>query len=214
MSSVWRNAFPTQSTVTVQPASQTPPPAAGVDQTLYLIARNQNRKLAKTIGMSCLEFVLAIFAIVQGVGQDGLSISGAALFAAIAVSVYAIFLMCCIGCHSCCSPTVITNSDTEAAYQQTNMVPYCDVLMEIPISCSRGNPCIVLLLWAIFLLIIIMLILLLKNVFTPGATVTEGAIIGCVLAVLQLYRIHGDIFEYLVRSSPKNGRVVGGQTFF
>ena len=193
-----------------------------VSEVLELVIQNRNKRKAKDIVVVCLEFILAVGAVVASIESEIKALNDADdvecdtggkcyegdffvasityIIAALTI-LYAVVVSVATFRHAYQLPTHLrTLKAVEEAYAETNSVPLFDGFLEIGISLRLGGGCgYVTGVWTFFGVTVIALICSLA----VGVS-SVGICFAITLAVVQLYRITADLCEYRVHTRLAN----------
>jgi len=178
--------------------------ADAIDGLLTKVLDTKIQRKAKSIIMTCIQFILTNFYLLVSSDEAALNQNeniGIALKVMIGISgAYAIGLAIFVLIHALLlgSHEYETDKDVEAAYEKTNLYPVIDHILEIPLAIKfRGKVWwLVLVIWAVFLAIAVAFVIIVR--FQPDYDVDNSTSIAVAAAVMMLYQITGDFSEYWI----------------
>jgi len=192
-------------------------PAGAVNSTIATISAllnrvivNRNKRKAKNIVATGLEFTLAVATLMISADtkakevakeynyEDGLATEAIAL--GIISILYVITLSTVAMIHASRLPcNCNTSAEIEVAFAKTNNMPIIDGILEIPLASRFGGKWFVAVVYSIFVLTLVALFYVLKITYWDTSTLTS-----ILLAIFTMYRFTADICEYRVFTLPKN----------
>lgn len=175
--------------------------------------KNKNRQQAKNIALSCAEFILSVCTIVLAIYDEGMTPDPEVVPIAAFAGAIAAVVGITVTLHAVAVPARIANDDVESFLRRVQNIPYLNVLREMPFTCKRGSYLLMTFLWILYGLVCGSVIAsVVQAQQTDGQTsygVTQHAasrstVTSAVLAMLQMFRIIGDVGEYIVRTRVRN----------
>lgn len=174
-----------------------------VEQTLH----NRNQRLAKTIVVSCVEFLVAVASILAGVinevnesnGSDGDSYVFSLTYFVVAVTMLYVAVVAIIifATSRRLKPHARLDPEIDLLYAATNKMICIDGILEIPLSIKYAGRCIPIFMWSVYLLLLILVMM--AMFYVPEGSVNQTSAqtyVASFLAVIQMYRITSDVCEF------------------
>jgi hypothetical protein len=176
--------------------------ANALSSLLDLVILNRNKRKAKNIVMTSVQFILSLFVLLNQVEADtGGEIDRQSLVLGIIAILYGAIIIICVMFHArwYLSPDHQTKMEVEEAYKGTNDKPIIDGILEIWLARQFGCPKFCYVLWMMYAAFFALLVLALITSYNSAPYVLSS-----LLAMMTLYQMTSDVCEYRVHTHQQN----------